>query len=162
MNRMFLAAALLFYAAAPALAQSQQNRASVGDDITISAGDYVTEVACVFCSVHIHGDVKGNVAVVFGSVLLDAGHTIGGNVAVVGGDLNMGAGAEVGGNVAIVAGDTNLAPGTEIHGSQAVLPSHAWLLVPLAPLLILIGIVWLIVYLVRRNRYPYPVYPPRP
>lgn len=161
MNRMFLAAALVLYAAAPALAQSQQNRVSVGDDITVSAGDYVTEVTCVFCSVHIHGDVKGNVAVVFGSVMLDAGHSIGGNVAVVGGDLNMGAGAEVGGNVALVAGDTNLAPGAEIHGSRAWLPSHAWLLAPLSPLLLFIGIIWLIVYLVRRNRYRYPVYPPR-
>jgi hypothetical protein len=46
-----------------------------------------------------------------------------------------------------------------IHGSRMVLPGKLWLLVPLAPLLILIGIIWLIVYLVRRNRYRYPVYP---
>ena len=43
--------------------------------------------------------------------------------------------------------------------SQTVLPGRFWLLVPFAPLLIVIGIIWLIVYLVRRNRYRFPVYP---
>jgi hypothetical protein len=29
----------------------------------------------------------------------------------------------------------------------------------LLPVLFLVGIIWLIVYLVRRNRYSFPVYP---
>ena len=67
--------------------------------------------------------------------------------------------AEVGGDLAIAAGEANLASGAMVRGSQTVLPGRFWLLVPFAPLLILIGIVWLIVYLVRRNRYRFPVYP---
>jgi predicted acyltransferase (DUF342 family) len=162
MNRLFLAAVLLLCAPTPVFADSQQNRASVGDDITIPDGESAAEVACVFCSVHIHGDVSGNVAVVFGSVTLDGNHKIAGNVAVVGGNLNMGEDSEVGGNVAIVGGDTNLASDAVIHGSRTALPSQLWLLIPLAPFLILIGIIWLIVHLVRRRRYPYPVYPNGP
>lgn len=162
MNRLFLATVLLLCAAAPVLADSQQNRASVGDDITISEGQSAVDVACVFCSVHIHGEVKGNLAVVFGSVMLDADHTISGNVAVVGGNLNMGEDSVVGGNAAVVAGDTNLADGAAIRGSRTVLPGSGWLLVPFAPLLILIGIIWLIVHLVRRSRYRYPGYPNGP
>jgi hypothetical protein len=38
-------------------------------------------------------------------------------------------------------------------------PGRIWLLLPLAPFLVLIGIVWLIVYIVRRNRYQFPMYP---
>ena len=44
-------------------------------------------------------------------------------------------------------------------GRRTVLPSKIWLLLPFAPLLILIGLIWLIVYLVRRNRYQFPAYP---
>lgn len=94
-----------------------------------------------------------------GSVNVDAGHTISGDVATLGADLNLGADATVGGDVAIAAGDANLASGAMIHGSRMVLPGRLWLLVPFAPLLILIGIIWLIVYFVRRNRYRYPMYP---
>jgi hypothetical protein len=55
--------------------------------------------------------------------------------------------------------------GATIHGSRAVSPSKIWLLLPFVPLLILIGVIWLIVWLVRRNRYQFPAYPqipPRP
>jgi hypothetical protein len=159
MRRLFLAAALLLTAATPAFASSPQDRASFGGDITIADGETAGDIACAFCSVHIHGDVRGDVAVLFGNVTVDAGHGISGDVAALGGDLNLGEGAEVGGDVAIAAGDANLASGAMIHGSQTVLPGRFWLILPFAPLLILAGIIWLIVYLVRRNRYQFPVYP---
>jgi hypothetical protein len=72
----------------------------------------------------------------------------------------MGQDASVGGDVAIAAGDLKLGDGAAIHGQQTVLPGRFWLLLPLAPFLILAGLIWLIVSIVRRNRYPYPV-PPR-
>lgn len=159
MNRLLLAAALLLYASTPTLARSPQDRVSFGGDITISEGETGGDVVCAFCSVVIHGDVKGDVAVLLGSVTVDTNHSIGGDVAILGGDLNMGDESEVHGDVAIAAGSANLASSAAIHGSRAVLPGRAWLLVPFAPLLILIGIIWLIVYFVRRRRYPYPVYP---
>lgn len=159
MHRLLLAAALLLAASVPAFARSQQDRASVGNDVNIAEGESAGDVACAFCSVHIHGDVRGDVAVLFGSVTVDSGHMISGDVAILGGDLNLGSESGVGGDLAIAAGDANLASGAMIHGSQTVLPGRFWLLVPFAPLLILIGIIWLIVYLVRRNRYRFPVYP---
>lgn len=157
MYRLLLAAAVLLYAA-PALARSPQDRVSVGGDITISEGETGGDVVCAFCSVHVHGDVKGDVAVLLGSVTVDSNHSVAGDVAILGGDLNMGDESEVGGDVAILAGSPNLAPNATIRGDRAVLPGRAWLLVPFAPLLILIGIIWLIVYFVRRRRYSYPVY----
>jgi len=101
----------------------------------------------------------GDVAVLGGSITVDPDHSISGDVAILGGDLNLGDESQVGGDVAIAAGSANLAPGAMIHGSRTILPGRFWLIVPFAPLLILIGIIWLIVYLVRRNRYQFPVYP---
>ncbi len=159
MRRLLLAVAVVLASALPAYARSTDDRATFGSDITIAEGDTAGDVACMFCNVHVHGDVRGDVAVMFGKVDVDAGRSISGDVAALGADLNMGEGATVGGDLALAAGDANLASGAMVHGSSMVLPGKIWLLLPFAPLLILIGIIWLIVYVVRRNRYQFPAYP---
>ena len=159
MRRWLLAVVVLFVTTFPAFARSSEDRASVGNDITVAEGETAGDIACAFCSVHIHGDVRGDIAVLFGKVEVDPGRSISGDVAALGGDLNLAPGATVGGDVAIAAGDANLSPGAMIHGSSTVLPGRIWLLLPFAPLLILIGLIWLIVYIVRRNRYQFPAYP---
>jgi len=159
MRRMLLACVLVLFSSLPAFARSSEDRASVGSDITVADGETAGDVACVFCTVRVHGDVRGDVAVLFGKVVVDAGRSISGDVATLGADLDLGAGATVGGDVAVAAGDANLAPGAMIHGGRTVLPGRMWLLLPFAPLLILIGLIWLIVYIVRRNRYQFPAYP---
>lgn len=159
MRRLLLAVAVVLASAQPAYARSTDDRATFGSDITIAEGDTAGDVACMFCNVHVHGDIRGDVAVMFGKVDVDAGRSISGDVAALGADLNMGEGATVGGDLALAAGDANLASGAMVHGSSMVLPGKIWLLLPFAPLLILIGIIWLIVYVVRRNRYQFPAYP---
>ena len=160
MRGLLLISALLFLSAVPpSFARSSEDRASFGNDITVSEGETVGDVACAFCSVRIHGNVKGDVAVLFGSVAIDSSQAISGDVAILGGDLNLGEDGRVGGDVAIAGGRAYLASDATIHGSRAILPGRLWVLLPFAPLLILIGIIWVIVYLVRRNRYRYPVYP---
>jgi hypothetical protein len=158
MTKLLLAVVFLLVALTPA-ARADQGRTSFGGDITVAEGETAGDIACAFCSVHIHGDVKGDVAVLFGSVTVDPTHALSGDVAILGGDLNLAPETEVGGNVAILAGDLNMAPEANIRGDRTVLPGKGWLLVPFAPLLILAGIIWLIVYIVRRNRYRYPAYP---
>ena len=159
MHRLLLAVALLVSITLPAHARSSDDRASFGNDITIAEGETASDVACMFCDVHVHGDIRGDVAVMFGKVDVDPGRSISGDVATLGADLNLGPGATVGGDLAMAAGDVNAGPGARIHGSSMVLPGKIWLMLPFAPLLILIGLIWLIVYLVRRNRYRFPVYP---
>jgi hypothetical protein len=159
MRRLILPIALLLSITLPAFARSKDDRVGIGNNITVAEGETASDIACVFCDVHIHGDVKGDVAVLFGKVEVDPGRTISGDVAALGADLNMGPGATIGGDVALAGGDANLGPGAMIHGSSAVSPSRIWLLLPFAPLLILAGLIWLIVYIVRRNRYQFPAYP---
>jgi hypothetical protein len=157
---LLLAAALLLLSSTSAYARSgSDDHASFGNDITISEGETSSDIACAFCSVHIHGDVHGDVAVAFGNVTVDTGHSISGDLAVLGGDVTLADDTHVGGDVAIAAGDLTLAPTASVRGQRAVFPGRFWLLIPLAPFLILGGIIWLIVYLVRRNRYQFPVYP---
>jgi hypothetical protein len=159
MSRLFLAVAVLLASSLPAFAKGSEDRAGVGNDITIAEGETAGDIACVFCAVRVHGDVRGDVAVMFGRIEIDPGHTISGDVAALGADMNLGEGATVGGDVAIAAGDAKLAPGAMIHGSRMVLSNRMWLLLPFAPLLIFVGLIWLIVHLVRRNRYQFPAYP---
>jgi len=159
MRRLFLAVALLVFVTLPAFARSSEDRAGFGNDITIDEGQTAGDVACMFCNVHVHGEVRGDVAVMFGKVEVDPGRNIAGDVAMLGADLNLGPGASVGGDLALAAGDVNSGPGARVHGSSTVLPGRMWLLLPFLPLLFLIGLIWLIVYLVRRNRYQFPAYP---
>jgi hypothetical protein len=158
MTKLLLAIALLLVASTP-FARADQDRVSFGSDISVAEGENAGDLVCAFCSVHVHGDVKGDVAVLFGSVTVDPTHTISGDIAILGGDLTLADETEVGGDVAVMAGSANLASTAAIRGDRSILPGRLWLLVPFAPLLILIGIIWLIVYLVRRNRYRFPAYP---
>ena len=159
MQRLLFAAVLLLFATVPAFAKGDNDRVSVGSDVTVAEGETVSDIVCVFCSVRIHGDVTGDVVAFMGSITVDAGRGIRGDTVVMGGDLNLGEGSSVGGDVSIMAGDANLASGATIRGSQTIFPGRFWLLLPLLPLLIPIGIIWLIVYLVRLRRYRFPVYP---
>jgi hypothetical protein len=137
----------------------ENDRASFGSDITVAEGETVGDVACAFCSVHLRGDVTGDVAVAFGSVTVEPGHSIAGDTAILEGDLNLGEGSSVNGDLAILAGGAHLTEGAAIHGSRAVVPQPIGTLILLAPFLLLGGLIWLIVYLVRRRRYHFPVYP---
>jgi hypothetical protein len=160
MRRLYLAHALLLLAAiAPTFARADQGRVSFGNDITVREGESASDIACAFCTVRVHGSVKGDIAVLFGSVTVDDNQSVSGDIAILGGDLDLHGESAVGGDVAIAAGSANLSQGATIRGDRMVLPGRLWLLLPFAPILILIGIIWLIVYFVRRNRYPYPVYP---
>jgi hypothetical protein len=163
MRRLYLAHALLLLAAvAPTLARADEGRVSFGNDITVREGESANDIACAFCTVRVHGSVKGDIAVLFGSVTVDDNQSVSGDVAILGGDLELHGESTVGGDVAIAAGSANLGQGATIRGDRMVLPGRLWLLLPFAPILILVGIIWLIVYFVRRNRYPYPVYPQGP
>lgn len=157
--RMLCALTLLLLLAPVAFARSSNDHVGVGRDIVVDENETAGDIACAFCSVKIHGDVTGDVAVLFGTVTVDPSHSISGDVAILGGDLNLAEETHVGGDVAIAAGDLNLASSATVRGSRAVFPGRFWLFVPFAPILILLGIIWLIVYLVRRNRYQFPAYP---
>ena len=160
MNRNWAAILLVIgclSAARPAFAKG--DRVSIGNDITVEEGSSAADLVCLLCSIKVHGEVQGDIVAVLGSVEVDDGQAISGDVVTVGGDLAMGDGARVNGDVAVVAGRLLKGSGASIGGDSNVETGRGWLFVPFAPLLILIGIIWLIVWLVKRRRYGYPMYP---
>jgi len=158
--RFLLAATLLLLLpATAAYARSSDDHVSFGNDITVAEGQSAGDIVCIFCSAQLHGDVKGDVVTLFGSISLDSGQSISGDIAVVGGDVALADESSVGGSASIVAGDLSAASTATIRGDRVIFPGRFWLLVPFAPFLILIGLIWLIVYLIRRNRYQFPAYP---
>jgi hypothetical protein len=162
MRRLLFAHALVLLSAlAPAFARADQNRVSFGNDITVAEDESVDDIACVFCSVRVRGTVRGDVAILFGRISVEENQAVKGDVAILGGDMDLHEEAQVGGDVAIAAGSANLASGATIRGDRMILPGRLWLLLPFAPILILVGLIWLVVWVVQRNRYPYPVYPNR-
>lgn len=153
----FLGVLAALIAATPAFAKD--DRVSIGNDITVTDDTTANDLVCVFCSVHVHGNVHGDVVAVLGSVMLDSGRSITGDVVSVGGDVTMKEQSEIGRDVAVVAGDLEMAPGASVAGDRSVESGRGWLLLPFVPLLIFVGIIWLIVYFIQRNRYVFPVYP---
>ena len=161
-TRLILLGTIAFALALPGFSRHKHDdndHASFGSDITIAEGESAGDVACAFCSVHVHGDVAGDVAVAFGSVTVDSGHTISGDTAIFMGDLSLGEGATIHGDLAILGGEQHLGEGAAVHGSRSVSPRIVGTAILLAPILCFAGIIWLIFYLVRRNRYRFPVYP---
>ena len=144
-------------AARPAFAKD--DRVSFANDIVVDQGSTSGDLVCLMCSVKVHGEVHGDIVTLLGSVAVDDARSISGDVVTVGGDLSLGDAASVSGDVAVVGGYLNRGSGASINGDTKVMAGKGWLLVPFAPLLIFIGVIWLIVWLVTRRRYRFPRYP---
>ena len=126
---------------------------SVFSTINVREGEAAGDIACAFCTVNIHGDVRGDVAVLFGTVHTDPDRSIDGDVALMFGTLILADNVHVRGDLAMFAGSSEIAPSATISGDRAVLSGPIAVAIAVAPFLILAGIIWLIVYLIRRARY---------
>ena len=127
-----------------------EDRVAIFSSITVSEGHPASDIACAFCTVAIDGDVSGDVAVIFSTVTVADGRTISGDVATLFSTLVVGEGARINGDLATALGTTTIAESAHVNGDRAVLASGLGLTVILAPLLIVIGVVWLLVWVVRR------------
>jgi predicted acyltransferase (DUF342 family) len=158
----FIRTALLGLLAAALGTQSaaaSNGRISFGKNITVTEGDPANDIVCIACSVTLQGDVHGDIVTVFGGIKAEGSREISGDVVALGGDLILPGSSTLQGDLVVVGGDLDLGPEATVHGDRSVFPGRAWILLPFAPLVILAGIVWLAIWLVRRNRYRFPMYP---
>ena len=139
-----------------------QDHAGIFTTINVSEDRPAGDVACMFCTVNLDGDVHGDVAVLFGTVNGTADRTISGDVAVLFSTLRLGENSRVNGDLASAFSTIDLPPSTSVRGDRSVFATGFGLTVLLAPLLLLLGVIWLIVHLVRDNRARYRPYPPTP
>jgi hypothetical protein len=138
---------------------ASNDRVSFGKNITVTEGDPANDIVCVACSVTLQGDVHGDIVTVLGSVRAEGSREISGDMVALGGDVILPGSSTLQGDLVVIGGDLDLGSEASVHGDRSVFPGRAWILLPFAPLLILVGIVWLAIWLVRRNRYRFPMYP---
>lgn len=158
-----LAACLLALApsslSATVLSSGSPDHVGFGNTITVSDGESAGDLVCMFCTVRIHGNVSGDVVTLFGDVQVDRDRAISGDMVVVGGNLSLPDQARIDGSLVVFGGDFTQPSTATVHGDRVLFTGTGWLIVLLLPLLIPIGVVWLIVYIVRRSRYQFPAYP---
>lgn len=163
MNRIGSLVLLLALAPAPLLAASHHSggpdHVGFGDTITIDEGQPSGDIVCAFCTVRVHGDVSGDIVTFFGDVQVDGNRSISGDSVLFGGDLRLGEQSSLHGSLVLFGGDLTQASTATVHGDRVLFAGGGWLLVLLLPFLIPIGIIWLIVSLIRRQRYQFPAYP---
>ena len=136
---------------------SGNDRVAIFSTINVEEGHTAGDVACAFCTVNLRGDVTGDVAVLFGSVNADPDRTIAGDVAVLFSTLHLGENDRIHGDLAAALSTTDIPSSATVAGDRAVLSSGLGLAVLAGPVLIIAGIIGMIIFWVRRNRYPYPV-----
>ena len=127
-----------------------EDRIGVFSSIVVSEGRPANDVACIFCTVQIDGEVHGDVAVMFGTVVVSDGQTISGDVATLFSTLVLGEGSRINGDLATAMGTASVAESAHVGGDRTMLASGLGITVILAPLLIVIGVIWLLVWGVRR------------
>lgn len=164
----------LLAAATPA--RASQDVVRIFENINIGPGESVHDAVCIFCSIHVQGEVEGDTLAVFGSVHLNgqAHHDV---VAVFGG-VTAGDNSSIGGDLVSIFGAVHLgdhvtvgkdmvsifgplhAPGSVSVGKDRVAISP-WIF--FGPLLIVLFAIVLIVYEVQAHRrrqffqnYPLP------
>jgi hypothetical protein len=109
--------------ASVATAQQQPgNRAYIGQDIYIAAGQQVHNVVCVFCSVQVEGNLSGHAVVLFGnlSVIGQVQHS----ATIVGGNTVIDSQALIGGRTVVLGGNAVYETEDAIRGNAYVLGGH--------------------------------------
>lgn len=176
--------------ARPALASEDQVH-FFGPDIHVPVGSVAHDTVCFFCSVHVDGEVKGDVVVFFGNVEISGlthhdvvnffgnlhvnsstshdvvhifgntrvadGVTVGEDLVSIFGSAYLGHNAHVNKDLVVLFGPERADDSVTVGGDRVHIP----FVVLLAQLLLIAGVIWGIVHLVRSRR-AVPHYPPFP
>ena len=124
-----------------------------GRDIRINAGQKVGDVTCINCSVYIAGEAAGEITVVHGNIVLEAGGSVTGDVTAVWGNVHTESGSNIAGEVTSFAGAVRRNPGSNISGDVTSLEGTAWLLAIILPPIFGLGMIAAFVtWIVHRRR----------
>jgi|SRR5208282_589176 len=152
--RRLLPLVLLFCASTAAFAASS-DRTQFGHDITVAAGEQISQATCFGCSVRIRGQVNGDVTTFGGSIVVEDQGQIGGDATTLGGSVRLDGKAAVKGDLTVFGGRIRRDPLATVHGDVTNFSGvGSILLLLILPLLFLAGVVALIVWIVRRLTRP--------
>lgn len=135
--------------------------ASTGDvtqvrrDITIGAGEEVSEATCFGCSVRVRGHVGGDVTTFGGSIIVEDQGQIDGDVTSFGGEIRLDQQVKVSGDVTVLGGHLRRDPAASVGGDVTNLGGAGWMiLIFVIPLAFIGALAALIVWFIRRLLRP--------
>jgi hypothetical protein len=149
--------ALLFWIAfsTAAFAKDSPSYTQVGRNINVGPNDKVGDLTCFGCSIHIRGEVAGDVTTFGGSVTVEHQAPVAGDVSIFGGDARLDRGVRVAGDVSVFGGQIHRDPQAAIAGDVTSFGGHGWLLPILVTPIVLLGLlVALVVWIIQRTRRP--------
>jgi len=133
----------------------KSDRVQFFQNINVTADEQAGDLVCILCSIRVSGTTAGDTVAILGSVLVDG--TAGGDVVAVGGGIKLGEDATIAGDAVGIGGGVVRHPNAVVKGelvsqSGPVVLLGLFVALVVVPLLPIILIVWLIVWLVRRDR----------
>src|SRR5215470_143120 len=97
-------------------------RTQANRDIWVQPGEKTASLACLNCSIHIRGEVAGDVAAFHGNVIVESQAQVTGDVATFLGDIQVENDSHVAGDVAAMGGKIRRESRGAITGDQASFP----------------------------------------
>jgi Polymer-forming cytoskeletal len=126
-----------------------------GHNINIAPDQGAGDLTCFGCSIHVRGQVAGDVTAFDGNIVLEDRAQVAGDVTTFGGDLRIDQPVKVAGDVTVFAGQLHRDPQAAVSGDVTSMGGRAWLLPMLmAPFIILGLLVAFVVWLLERLRNP--------
>jgi len=150
---------LVLVAAPFALAKATPEYTEFGHQITVAPGQKTGDLTCIACSIHVRGEVAGDVTAIAGNVVLEEGASVAGDVTALGGMVRVASGTKIAGDLTALGGKVSRDPGAQIAGDVTALVGPIWLaLIFGLPLVLVAGVIALIVWLVQKRRPPAQTY----
>lgn len=136
-----------------------------GRSITVGPTEQAPDITCFGCSIHIRGQVSGDVTAFWGSITIEDQGKVAGDVTAFCGDIKMKNTAHIDGDAGVFGGRLYRDPGTEVNGQVTSMGSRAVVvliaLIPFVALgLLVAGVIWLIRRLLRPRRPTVPATAP--
>lgn len=141
---------LVLATATGAFADGSHDRTQVGRDITVGPDEQVSDATCFGCSVHIRGQVTGDVTTFGGSIVIEDRGQVGGDATTFGGDIRLDKEVKVSGDVTVFGGRVRRDPAAKVGGDVTNMGGPGWMiLIFVIPLFFFALFVALIVWLIR-------------
>jgi len=134
-----------------AFADGSHDRTQMGHSISIGPGEKVSDATCFGCSIHVRGQVEGDVTSFGGSIVLEDGAEVAGDATAFAGDVRLEKDVKVSGSVTVFGGRIHRDPGASVGGDITNFNGSIWIfLIFVLPFFVLGGFIALIVWVIRR------------
>lgn len=160
MGRKLLLVALLLLGTVP-LAHAR-DIVAFHQTVRINSEDDVKDLVCAFCTIHIDGEVHGDLVTAFSNVQFERSAEIEGDAVSAFDEFRFKGDNRIHRDMVSFGSKVDAEGPYQVSGDRVSVPDFVAYLVLIAPFAILAGIVWFIVKLVQRRRryaYPPPGYP---